>query len=81
MTTTPRMNAAMTSNERYRVGCELEAELAAIIPRLNAEWQAKLDKAEAKLTVAVDALNRACITTGCQCSAARAKREIDAIER
>jgi len=35
MTTTPRMNAAMTSNERYRVGCELEAELA----RMTVAWE------------------------------------------
>ena len=53
MSETPRMNAATTSNERYRVGCELERELAAIVPRLNAEWQAKLVAMEKERNVAL----------------------------
>ena len=48
MSDTPRMNAAQSSNERYRVGCELERELAAIVPRLNAEWQAKMEAMTAR---------------------------------
>ena len=53
MNTTPRMNAAQSSNERYRVGCELERELAAIVPRLNAEWQAKLEAMSKERNVAL----------------------------
>ena len=56
MSDTPRMNSATTSNERYRVGCELERELAAIVPRLNAEWQARLEA----MTLERDALKATC---------------------
>lgn len=30
MSDTPRMNAARSSNDRYRIGCDLERELSAI---------------------------------------------------